>query len=73
MRMAETVDRAIAIFVELVILAALLFSLFWGVRLILFDLWLGSKYKPVITGLLMVVGGMAMVFLIAHLISFYPS
>ncbi len=65
-------DRAIAIFVELVILAALLFSLFWGVRLIMFDLWLGPKYKPVITGLLMVVGGMAMVFLIAHLISFYP-
>lgn len=65
--------RAIAIFIELVILGALVFSLLWAVRLALFDLWLTSKYRSAATMALAVVGGLAMMFLIAHLISFYPS
>ncbi len=65
--------RAIAIFIELVILGALVFSLLWAVRLALFDLWLTPKYRPVATMALTVVGGLAMMFLIAHLVSFYPS
>ena len=63
--------RGIAIAIELVILAAV--SLLWAVRLVLFDLWLGKRYKPMITLALSVVGGVLMMFLIAHLISFYPS
>lgn len=65
--------RGIAIAIELVILAAVIFSLLWAVRLVLFDLWLGKRYKPMITLALSVVGGVLMMFLIAHLISFYPS
>ncbi len=65
--------RAIAIFAELIILAALIFSLLWAVRLALLDLWLSPKYKPVATMALAAIGGLAMMFLIAHLISFYPS
>lgn len=65
--------RVFAIFVELVILAVLVFSLLWAVRLALFDLWLGPKYRPVATMALATIGGLAMIFLIAHLISFYPS
>jgi len=56
-----------------VILAVLVFSLLWAVRLALFDLWLGPKYRPVATMALATIGGLAMIFLIAHLISFYPS
>jgi hypothetical protein len=67
------VFRGIAIAIELVILAAVIFSLLWAVRLVLFDLWLGKRYKPMITLALSVVGGVLMMFLIAHLISFYPS
>ena len=65
--------RGIAIAIELLILAAVIFSLLWAVRLVLFDLWLGKRYKPMITLALSVVGGVLMMFLIAHLISFYPS
>jgi hypothetical protein len=67
------VARAIAIFFELVILAGLVFSLLWAVRLALFDLWLGPKYRPAVTMALATIGGLAMIFLIVHLISFYPS
>jgi hypothetical protein len=67
------VFRGIAIAIELVILAAVIFSLLWAVRLVLFDLWLGKRYKPMITLALSVVGGVLIMFLIAHLISFYPS
>ncbi len=65
--------RAIAIAVEVLILATIIFSLFWAVRLILFDLVLGPKYKGIITVLLVAVGAVSVVFLIAHLTSFYPS
>lgn len=64
--------RDIAIGVELVILAAVTFSLLWAVRIVLFDLWLGPKYRPIVTLALTIVGGVFMVFLVAHLISFYP-
>jgi len=66
------VARDIAIGVELVILAAVTFSLLWAVRIVLFDLWLGPKYRPIVTLALTIVGGVFMVFLVAHLISFYP-
>jgi hypothetical protein len=67
------VARAIAIFVELAILAGLAFSMLWAVRLALFDLWLSPKYRPAVTMALATIGGLAMIFLIVHLISFYPS
>ena len=67
------VARALAIFVEVVILAAIMLSLLWAVRLVLFDLWLGPKYKNIATMLLVTVGGIVVVFFIAHLTAFYPG
>ncbi len=64
--------RDLAIAVELVILAAIGFSLLWAARITLFDLWLGPKYRPMVTLALAVVGGVFLVFLVAHLVSFYP-
>ena len=64
--------RDIAIGVELLILGVAVLSLLWGVRIALFDLGLGPKYRPFITIALTVVGGVVMVFMVAHLISFYP-
>jgi succinate dehydrogenase/fumarate reductase cytochrome b subunit len=65
--------RAFAIIIELLILAAITFCLLWGVRLILFDLLLGPRYKKVITMLLAAVGGVLLVFFIGHLTAFYPA
>jgi hypothetical protein len=67
------VDRAIAIAVEVLILATVMFSLLWAVRLTIFDLGLGQKYKGIRTMLLVAVGVSSVVFFIAHLTSFYPS
>ena len=66
-------DRAIVIAVEVLILATIMFSLLWAVRLTIFDLGLGPKYKGIITMLLVAVGIVSVVFFIAHLTSFYPS
>ncbi len=64
--------RAIAIGIEVIILAAIIFSLLWAVRLVLFDLILTPKYKGIITLLLAAVGTACIFFFIIHLISFYP-
>jgi hypothetical protein len=65
--------RAAAILVEVVILAAIMLSLLWAVRLVLFDLWLGPKYRSIATLLLVTVGCVVVVFFIAHLTAFYPG
>ncbi len=65
--------RALAIAVEVVILATLMFSLLWGIRFVLLDLGLRQKYKGMITLALSVVGCLALVFFIVHLITFYPT
>ena len=65
--------RAVAIAIEVVILAALLYSLLYAVWLTVFDLGLGSRYKKLLTMALVAVGGLVLTFLIAHLTSFYPS
>ena len=65
--------RAIAIAIEVIILAVLLYCLLDGVWLTIFDLGLGSKYKKAIAMALAVVGGLVVVFLIAHLTTFYPT
>jgi Fe-S oxidoreductase/nitrate reductase gamma subunit len=65
--------QTVAIFIEMLILATIMFSLLMGVRLILFDLWLGPKYKNIVTLALATVGFLSLVFFIAHLISFYPA
>jgi hypothetical protein len=66
-------DRAIAIAIEVVILAAIMFSLLWAIRLTLLDLGLGTRYKGIITMLLVAVGMVSVIFFIGHLTSFYPT
>ncbi len=65
--------RAIAILVELSILAAIIYALLRGVHLTVFDIGLGSKYRKIVVISLVLAGSMAVVFFIAHLISFYST
>ena len=65
--------RTVAIFIEVLLLAGIMLSLLLGVKLILFDLGLGPKYKKMVTISLLTVGVISLVFFIAHLTSFYPT
>ena len=70
--MPETLIRAAAISVELVILIAMFYFILNGIRLILFDMGLTQKYSKIVIVLLGVVGCLVVVFLTSHLITFYP-
>jgi hypothetical protein len=69
----DTFLRALAIIVEVLILAALIYALLRGVQLTVFDLGLEPKYKKIVVLALVLAGSAAIVFFIAHLISFYPT
>jgi hypothetical protein len=64
--------RPIAILVELAILMAVIYSLFAGLKFAAFDSGLDQKYKPFIERVLIIMGCLALVFFVAHLIAFYP-
>ncbi len=68
----ETYLRPIAIFVEIAILMAVIYALLAGVEFTLFDLGLNRRYQKFIRLVLTIIGCLAMVFFIAHLIAFYP-
>ena len=68
----ETSFRPIAILVELALLMGIIYSLFTGVKLVIFDLGLDQKYSPFIKWVLRIMGFLALVFFAAHLITFYP-
>ena len=68
----DIVIRAIAIFIEVVILMAIAYSVLNGVRLTIFDLGIGPKYSKAIAMMLLAVGFIIVVFFIAHLTTFYP-
>ena len=65
--------RAIAIFIELVILASIVYVFLNGARLTLLDLGVKSKYNRMLTVVLMMGGAILVVFFIAHLTTFYPA
>lgn len=65
--------RVVAIFIEVAILTAIMYVLFTGVRLTVFDLGLGLRYKKIVTIALVLAGFIVVVFFIAHLTSFYPN
>jgi hypothetical protein len=69
----DTFLRVLAIIVEVLILAALIYALLRGVQLTFFDLGLEPKYKKIVVLALVLAGSAAIVFFIAHLISFYPT
>jgi len=65
--------RAIAIFVEVVILAGLLGCVLFGVKLAIFDLGIKPGYKKAVVMALVMVGGIILVFFIAHLTAWYTA
>ena len=65
--------RVIAIFVEVVMLAAIMYCLLTGARLTVFDLGIEPKYKRVIAVALGLVGFIVVLFFVAHLTLFYPT
>ena len=65
--------RAIAIFIEVVILVAIIYSVLNGVRLTAFDLGIGPKYSKAVAMAFLAVGFIIVIFFIAHLTAFYPA
>jgi hypothetical protein len=68
----ESLFRPIAIVVEVVILMAVIYCLFLGVKFSALDFGLEEKYKRFICWVFMILGSLAFVFFVAHLITFYP-
>jgi succinate dehydrogenase/fumarate reductase cytochrome b subunit len=71
--MMEALLRPIAVFIEVLLLAAVFYCILAGVRLMLFDLGITRKYSNIITLMLLAVGAMVVVFLSSHLSAFYPE
>ena len=69
----DMVVRIIAITIEVVILAAIMYAILNGVRLTIFDLGAGRKYSRVLAMVFLVIGSITVVFFIAHLTTFYPG
>lgn len=65
--------RPVAIGIELILLIAFLYSFLIGFKLTLFDMGLNTKYKRFVMISLIIIGGMILSFLIAHLLTFYPQ
>jgi hypothetical protein len=68
----ESAFRPIAIAVEIIILMGVIYSLFLGVKLTAFDFGLEEKYKKFICWVFVIMGCLALVFFVAHLVTFYP-
>ena len=68
----ESAFRPIAIAVEVIILMGVIYSLFLGVKLTAFDFGLEEKYKKFICWVFVIMGCLALVFFVAHLVTFYP-
>ena len=65
--------RPFAIFVELVIIVAAMYSLFMGMNLGLVDLGLDRKYIKFLKIIAILLSCLILFFLVSHLITFYPS
>ena len=64
--------RPFAIFVELIIIVALMYSLFMGMNLGLVDLGLDRKYLKFLKIIAILMSCLILFFLVSHLITFYP-
>ncbi|OGQ00016.1 MAG: hypothetical protein A2026_19220 [Deltaproteobacteria bacterium RBG_19FT_COMBO_46_12] len=65
--------RPFAIFVELVIIVAAMYSLFMGMNLGLVDLGLDRKYLKFLKIIAILMSCLILFFLVSHLITFYPG
>ncbi|HUL38511.1 MAG TPA: hypothetical protein VLW47_12590 [Thermodesulfobacteriota bacterium] len=68
----EGVLRSVAIAAEVIILMGVIYSLFLGVKLSALDFGLEEKYQKFIDWVFVIMGCLALVFFVAHLITFYP-
>jgi hypothetical protein len=68
----ESAFRLVAIAVEVIILMGVISSLFLGMKLSALDFGLEEKYQEFIDWVFMIMGCLAFVFFIAHLVTFYP-
>jgi hypothetical protein len=68
----ESAFRLVAIAVEVIILMGVISSLFLAVKLSALDFGLEEKYQKFIDWVFMIMGCLALVFFVAHLITFYP-
>jgi succinate dehydrogenase/fumarate reductase cytochrome b subunit len=71
--MADQALRALAIFLEVVVLTGIIYCILNGARLILADFGIGPKYNKAIVMALVAVGGLLVVFFSTHLSTFYPT
>jgi len=68
----ESVFRPLAMAAEVIILMGVIYSLFLAVKLSALDFGLEEKYQKFIDWVFMIMGCLALVFFIAHLVTFYP-
>ena len=64
--------RPTVMIVEIIVLMGVIWSLFLGVKLSAFDFGLEEKYQKFIDWVFVIMGCLALVFFIAHLVTFYP-
>ena len=64
--------RPVVMVVEIIVLMGVVWSLFLGVKLTAFDFGVEEKYKKFLCWAFMIMGCLALVFFIAHLVTFYP-
>ena len=69
----DIVIRAIAIVIEVLLLAVMAYCVLNAVRLTVFDFGVKPKYKKAIAMALLAAGTLLVVFFIAHLTTFYPA
>jgi succinate dehydrogenase/fumarate reductase cytochrome b subunit len=65
--------RIVAIFLEAIVLSAIIYCMLNGVRLALLDFGIGPKYSKAIVMTLAAAGSLLVVFFVAHLSTFYPT
>ncbi len=69
----DTFLRIIAIIIEVLILTAITYAVFNGVRLAALDLGVKPRYNRMMVMALCAVGFILLIFFIAHLTTFYPG
>ncbi len=65
--------RVAAVLLEVSVLAIMMFCILWGLRLLLVELGINSKYNRVIMMALTVVFCIVVLFFTMHLSAFYPA
>jgi hypothetical protein len=68
----ESLLRPVVMIVEVIVLMGVIGSLFLGVKLTALDFGMEEKYKRFLCWVFMIMGCLALVFFIAHLVTFYP-